>query len=141
MFLSFFTIKYARFCIGFFGKRSGGLRIDDRALPRVADRGALYWGLLLNTDTKLNKQSWTMYQGWSRRNNLQAKVLTSVPMAAWHQGVVFFTVSLENQVTFQSIETLPLHAGLCRGEPNTSLTTREIEVENDKLNFMWRVFW
>ena len=55
--------------------------------------------LLLNTDTKLNKQSRAMFQGWSRRNNPQAKVLSTVPRAAWHQGVVTHTVSLGNQAT------------------------------------------
>ena len=77
-----------RSCIGFFGNRSGGPRTGHRARPQVADRGALYLGLLLNTDTKLNKQSRTMFQGWSRRNNPQAKVLTTVPRAACHQVVV-----------------------------------------------------
>ena len=62
-----------------------------------------------------------MFQGWSPRNNPQAKVLTTVPMTAWHKGVVSHTVSLGNQVTSYSIETLPLHAGLCKGKPNTSL--------------------
>ena len=47
-----------------------------------------------------------MFQGWSRRNNPQAKVLTTVLAG--------------------SIEVLPLHAGLCRGGPNTSLATRGI---------------
>ena len=46
-----------------------------------------------------------MFQGWARRNNPQAKVLRTVKMAAWHQGVVSFTVSLGNQATSQSIET------------------------------------
>ena len=77
----------------------GGLRTGDQEPPRDADRGALYRRLMLNTDTKLNKQSQTMIQGWSRRNNPQAKVLTTVPMAASHQRVVPITVSLENQVT------------------------------------------
>ena len=40
-----------------------------------------------------------MFQGWSPRNNPQAKVLTTVPNAARHQGVVYDTVSLENQAT------------------------------------------
>ena len=43
-------------------------------------------------------------------------------------------VSLGNQVTFQSIEALPLHAGPCRGWPNTSLATRGIKMEMNKLN-------
>ena len=86
---------FARSCIGFLGNQSGAPRTGHRARPQVADRGAPYRGLLLNTDTKLNKQSRTMFQGWSRRNNPQAKVLTTVPRAAWHQGVV----SLGNQVT------------------------------------------
>ena len=100
---------YFRSCIGFFGNRSGGPRTGHRARPQVADRGAL---------------SRTMYQAWCRRNNPQAKVLTTMPRAAWHQGVVSHTVSLGNQATSWSIEALPLHAGLCRGGPNTSLATR-----------------
>ena len=40
-----------------------------------------------------------MIQGWSQRNNPQAKVLTTVPRAAWHQGVVSHTVFLGNQAT------------------------------------------
>ena len=86
-------------CIGFLGNRSGGPRTGHRARSQVAYRGALYRELLLNTDTKLNKQSRTMFQGWSQRNNPQAKVLTTVPRAAWHQGVVSHTVSLGNQAT------------------------------------------
>ena len=74
-------------------------RTGHRARPQVVDRGALYRGLLLNTDIKLNKQSRTMFQGWTRRNNPQAKVLTTVPRAAWHQGVMSYTVSLGNQAT------------------------------------------
>ena len=77
-----YTISYiniSRSCIGFFENRSWGPRTGHRARPQVADRGALNRGLLLNTDTKLNKQSWKMFQGWSRRNNPQAKVLTTVP--------------------------------------------------------------
>ena len=54
-----------------------------------------------------------MFQLCSRRNNSQIKVLTTVVIAAWHQGVVSFTMSLKNLVTSYSIETLPLHAGLC----------------------------
>ena len=64
-------------CIGSFGNRSAGLRTGDRARPRVADRGALYRGLLPNTDTLdtyLKEQSRTMFLGWSRRNNPRAKV-------------------------------------------------------------------
>ena len=86
-------------CIGFLGNRSGGPRTGHRARPQALDRGALYRGLLLNTDTKLNKQSRTMFLGWSRRNNPQDKVLTTVQRAAWHQGVVSHTVSLGNQAT------------------------------------------
>ena len=115
---------YPRSCIGFFGNRSGGPRTGHRARPQVVDRGALYRGLLLNTDTKLNKQSRTMFQRWSRRNNPRAKVLTTVPRAAWLQGVVSHTRSLGNQATSQSIAALPLDAGLCRGGPNTSLANR-----------------
>ena len=63
------VMKNTRSCISLFGNRSGGPRKGHRARPRVADRGALYRGLLLNTDTKLNKQSRTMFQGWSRMNN------------------------------------------------------------------------
>ena len=68
----------SRSCIGLFGNRLGGPKTGHQARLRVADRGALYRRLLLNTDTKLNKQSRTMFEGWSRRNNLQAKVLTTV---------------------------------------------------------------
>ena len=42
----------------------------------------------------LNKQSRTTLQGWSQRNNPQPKVLTTVPRAAWHQGVVLITQSI-----------------------------------------------
>ena len=34
-----------------------------------------------------------MFQGESRRNNPQAKELTTVPRAAWRQGVVLYGVS------------------------------------------------
>ena len=95
-----------------------------------ADRGTLYRGLLLNTYTKLNKQSRKMFQGWSRRNNPQAKVLTTVPRAAWHQGLVSFTVYLGNQANPWSIEALPLHSGLCRGGPNTFLANRGNKMES-----------
>ena len=40
-----------RSCIGFLGNRAGGRITGDRARPRVVDRGALYRGILLNTDT------------------------------------------------------------------------------------------
>ena len=40
-----------------------------------------------------------MFQGWSRRNNPEAKVLINVPRAPWHQGMVSYTVSLGNQAT------------------------------------------
>ena len=40
-----------------------------------------------------------MFQGWSRRNNYQAMVLTTVPRVAWNQGVVSHTLSLGNQAT------------------------------------------
>ena len=56
-----------------------------------------------NTDTYLNKQSRKRFQGWSGMNNPQAKVSTTVPRAAWQQGVVFYTVSLGTQATSQSI--------------------------------------
>ena len=65
-----------------------------------------------------------MFQGWSRRNNPQAKVLTIMLSAAWHQGVVSYTASLGNQAASKSTEALPLYAGLCRGGPNTSLANR-----------------
>ena len=70
-------------------------------------------------------------------NKPQAKVLTTVPIAAWHQEVVSFTVSLGSQTTSQSIEALPLHAGLCRGGPNTSLATRGTIMENDFKLICW----
>ena len=70
-----------------------------------------------------------MCQGWSRRNNPQAKMLTTVPRAAWHQGVVSHMVSLGNQAISWSIEALPLHAELSRGSPNTSLATCGIRME------------
>ena len=35
----------------------------------------------------------------TRMNNPQAKVLTTVPRVAYHQGVVSYTVSLGNQAT------------------------------------------
>ena len=87
--------QFSRSCNGFLGNRLGSPSTGHRARPQVAGRGALYRGLVLNTDTKVNKQSRTMFQGWSRRNNPQAKVLTTVPRAAWRQGLV----SLGNQVT------------------------------------------
>ena len=66
-----------------------------------------------------------------------------MPKAAWHQGVEFHTVSLGNQVTSKSIESSPLHAGPCKGRPNTSLTTRRIIIESEKLNksFCQELFW
>ena len=100
----------------------------------VCGQRALYRGLLLNTDTKLNKQSRTMFQGWFRSNNPQAKVLTTVPGAAWHQGVVSPMVSPGNQVASWSTQTLPLHAGLCRGGPYTSLANCENNMEKNDLN-------
>ena len=48
--------------------------------------------------------------------------------------MVSFAVSLGNQVTSQGIETLPLHEGLCRGRPNTSLATRGLTMEKLNLN-------
>ena len=125
------TSSRTRSCIGFLGNRSGGLWTDDRARPRVAYRGALYRVLLLNTDIKLNKQSRTMFQGWSRSNNPQAKVLTTMPRTAWQQGVVSPTVSPGNQVAFSSTQTLPLHARLCRGGPYTSLANRGNNMETN----------
>ena len=35
---------------------------------------------------KVNKQSRPMFQGLSQNNNPQAKVIMTVPRAAWHQG-------------------------------------------------------
>ena len=75
-----------------------------------------------------------MFQGWSRMNNPQAKVLTTVPRAAWHQGVLFYMVFLGTQATSESIEALPLHAGLCRGGPNSSLANCGRKMEYNKLN-------
>ena len=75
-----------------------------------------------------------MLQGWSPSNNPQAKVLTTVPRAAWHQGVVSSTVSPGNQVTSWSIRTLPLYAGLCRVGSYTSLADRGIYMERNDLN-------
>ena len=60
-----YSIEISWSCNGFLENRSGGLRTDQRERPRVADRGALYQGLLPNTDTKLNEQSRTRFQGWS----------------------------------------------------------------------------
>ena len=80
--------------------RTGGPRTGHRARPQVANIGSLYRVLLLNTDTKLNKQSRTIFQGLFRRISLQAKVVITVPKAAWHQEVEFFTVSLGNQATY-----------------------------------------
>ena len=129
------TVEYrVRSCIGFLGNRSGGLRTGNRAHPRVADRGALYRGLLLNTVTKLNKQSRTIFQEWSRSNNPQAKVLTTVLRAAWHLGLVTPAVFPGNQVTSCSTQNLPLHAGLCRGGPYTSLANRGKNMEKNDLN-------
>ena len=59
------------------------LETGHRAPPQVADRGSLYQELRLNTDTKLNKHSLAIFQGWSRRNNCHVKVLTIVPRATW----------------------------------------------------------
>ena len=103
--------NYSWSCIGFLGNRSGGPRTGHRACPQVADRGALCRGLLRNTDTKLNKQPRTMFQGWSRRNNPRAKVLSTVPRAAWHQEMVSHTVShtvsLGNQATPRVLRPYP----------------------------------
>ena len=75
-----------------------------------------------------------MFQGWSRSNNPQTKVLTTVPKAACHQGVVSPTVSPENQVVSWSTQSLPLHAGLCKGGPYTSLANRGNNMEKNDLN-------
>ena len=49
-----------------------------------------------------------MFQGWSRRNNPQAKVLTTVPRAALHQEVVREpTVRLEESAVKKSVEKRP----------------------------------
>ena len=53
-----------------------------------------------------------------------------VPRAVFHQGVV----SPENQITSWSTQTLPLHAGPCRGGPYTSLTDRGNNMEKNNLN-------
>ena len=103
-------------------------------MPIKIVRIALYRGLLLNTDTKLNKHSRTMFQGWSQSNNPLANVLTTVSRAAWHQGVVSPTVPPGNQVASWSTQTLPLHAGLCRGGPYISLANLGINMEKNDLN-------
>ena len=72
-----------------------------------------------------------MFQGWCRSSNPQAKVLTTVPRAAWHQGVVSPTVSPGNQVASWSTKTLPLHAGLCGGGSYTCLVNRGNNVEKN----------
>ena len=59
--------------------------------------------------------------------------LSTVPRAAWHQGVVSYTVSLGDQAASQSTEVLPLYAGLCRGGPNTFLANREYQNGEIKL--------
>ena len=71
-----------------------------------------------------------MFQGWSRINNRQAKVLTTVLRAAWHQGVV----SPGKQVASWSTQTLPLHSELCRGGPHTSQANRGNNMEKNDLN-------
>ena len=53
-----------------------------------------------------------MYQGWSRRNNPQAKVLTTVPRTAWHQGVVSYTVSLGTRLPPRVLRPNPVCAAL-----------------------------
>ena len=75
-----------------------------------------------------------MFQGWFRSNKPQAKVLTTVPRAAWHRRVVSPTVSSGNQVASWSIQTLPLHAGHCKGRPYTSLVNRRNNMEKNDLN-------
>ena len=64
----------------------------------------------------------------------EAPPLTTVPRAAWHQGMVSSTVSPGNQVASWSIQTLPLNTGLCRGEPYTSLADRTNNVKRNDLN-------
>ena len=61
-------------------------------------------------------------------------MLTTVPTAAWHQGVVSPAVSPGNQVASWSTQTVPLHARLCRGEPYTSLAKRGNNMEKNYLN-------
>ena len=75
-----------------------------------------------------------MFQGCSQNNNPQAKVLTTVPRTAWYQGVVSFMTSPGNKVAFWSIQTFPLHLGLCRGEPYTSLAESGDNMEKNNFN-------
>ena len=57
-----------------------------------------------------------------------------MPRAARHQGVVSPTVSPGNQVASWITQTLPLHAGLYRGGPYTSLANRGNNMEKNDLN-------
>ena len=75
-----------------------------------------------------------MFQGWSRNNNPQAKVLTTMSRAAWHQGVVSSAVSPGNRVASWSIQTLPLHAGVCSAGTYTFLANRRNNMKKHNLN-------
>ena len=123
-----------RFCIGFFGNWARGPRTGDWVHPRVADRGVLAPRDSAEYGYKLNKQSQTIFQGWSRSNILQAKVLMTLLRAAWLHRVVSFMVSPGNPFASWSIQTLPLHAGLCKGGPYTSLADCENNIEKNDLN-------
>ena len=61
-------------------------------------------------------------------------MLKTVPRAAWYQGVMSPTVSPGNQVASWSTQTIPLHAGLCRSGPYTSLANYENNIEKNDLN-------
>ena len=61
-------------------------------------------------------------------------MLTTVLRAAWHLGLVTPAVFPGNQVTSCSTQNLPLHAGLCRGGPYTSLANRGKNMEKNDLN-------
>ena len=61
-------------------------------------------------------------------------MLTTVPRAAWHQGVVSSTAFAENQVASWSVQTRPVHARLCRGGPYSSLADRGNNMEKNDLN-------
>ena len=54
-------IFVSRSCIDFLENRLGAPRRNDWSRPQVADTGAQYRGLLLNTDTKLDKQTRIMF--------------------------------------------------------------------------------
>ena len=71
-----------------------------------------------------------MFQRSSRRRNPGAKILTTVPTAVWHKGVV----SSGNQVASLSIQILSLHAGFFRSGPWTSLANRGNNMKKNDLN-------